>query len=263
MSSIFLADYVANAEFALERQVPLLAANALKPRVGIHAMCTMFRKRGACVLLLTGDSDVYYLTAMQSAAAYLEYLGRAPEEDKVTSFAKPFFDSIAGGYWDAAREIAARSRASHHPDFEYEDDFLYVRFLQERFFLGATEAALMELLARYEAVGEGRPDVRLDLCRTFAGGDSDAFDETLQELLRRRADELESLVSRGGTTEEEATWLRPYSNEATALLKLAERLGFPTQSSYSQVPNDVRPLSPFSFSADAWRTLDFVPTRRS
>jgi hypothetical protein len=262
MSSIFLADYLRNAEFALGRQIPLLAANKLQPRVGIHAMCTMFRKRGACSLLLTGDPDLFYLSTMQSAAAFLKYLRTAPEEDKVTSFAKPFFDAIAGGYWDAAREIAVQSRPTHSPDFEYEDDFLYVRFLQELFFLEGTEDATNGLLTRYAAVGEGKPDVRLDLCRAFAARDAQRFDEALEEFLDYRSGELEGLVRRGGTTEEEATWLRPYSNEATALLKLAERQGLATQASYSQVPEDVRPLSRFSFSADSWKSLDFVPGHR-
>jgi hypothetical protein len=199
---------------------------------------------------------------MQSASAFLHYLETAADHDKVTSFAKPLFDCISGGYWDAARDIALLSRTTHNADFEYEDDFLYIRFLQEFFFLGRVEDRQTALLERYDKVLEGKSAVRLDICRTFLRHDSAGFDLTLQELLNEREETLENLVARGGTTEEEATWLRPYSNEAAALLKLAEREGFRTQESYAQVPDEIRPESGFRFSSDAWRNLNFTPEPR-
>lgn len=263
MSSPFLDSYIKNASFALTRQIRLLETNSLEPRRGIHAMCTMFRQRAVCTLLRTGQTDVFYANMMQSAAAFLHYLDQVEAEEKVTSFAKPFFDAIAGSYWDAAGEIAAKSRPTWNTDFEYEDDFLYVYFLMQYFFLEGSDEVLDELLARYAEVLGRALDVRLGLCRALRHRDSQRFHESLVMLLEERSAQVEELAARNALIDEQLAWVRHFSLEGVALLKLVDRAGLTTDVNYLHIPELVRGAGPFVFARDAWRVLDFKPPRRS
>lgn len=262
MSSPFLDSYIRNATFAVERQIRLLETGGLAPQRGIHAMCTMFRQRGVCDLLLTGQTDGFYVNMMQSAAAFLYHLGTTADADKVTSFAKPFFDAVAGSYWDAAGEIAARSRPAWNPDYEYEDDFVYVYFLMQHAFLQGPDDTLDALLARYEAILDGAFDARLEICRALRARDDAAFHEGLVILLEQRQQNVEDLIGRGALTDEQAAWVRPFSIEGAALVKLADRLGLAAGEHYLHVPELIRGPGPFVFSKDAWRTVTYTPRRR-
>lgn len=255
MSSAYLSAYIDNANFALHRYIPALQNHALE-WTGIQQMCVSFRQRGVCSLLHQGVAEPYHRNMMQSSGAFLYYLAYAPEEQKVTSHAKPFLDAIGSCFWDCAKGIAERSRNTWNEDDEYEEDFLYFRFVMEYFFLGAERAVLEQRIVRQEEVlQEGGSKLRLNICKAFFERDNKLFEETLRDLLDERAATVEDMVAKEELPEEAWSWLRYFAGEGLALVRLAERIGFTTKPVYLHIPAIVRTMPNYPFDPNAWRIL--------
>jgi hypothetical protein len=254
MSSPHLPSSIDNAVFHLERFIPRLAAQDLDWS-GIQHMTTAYRQRAVCSLLLRGTTDEFYAGMMQSAGAFLHFLATCPEPQKITSQGRPFLDALDGGYWDAAIAIAQRSRKTWNRDREYEEDFLYVHQLM----LIATDGASAEgaELKQLEAVEPGTDPERISLCRSLIDKDSLAFADALSTNLRSRREKVEAMIKRGALPEELSAWMRYFSGEGLALVRLAERRGMQTEPQYLHIPEAVRPVSPWKFDPQAWRTLDY------
>jgi hypothetical protein len=194
---------------------------------------------------------------MQSAGAFLHFLAACPEEQKITSQGRPFLDALDGGYFDAAVSIARQSRTTWNPGHEYEEDFLYVHQLM----LIAMEEASEDgaALARLEALEPGTDPERVDLCRSLIVKDSAAFAGALTANLYNRRDKVEAMIKRGALPDELSAWMRYFAGEGLALVRLAERRGMQTESQYLHIPAVARPLPPWKFDPDAWRTLNYQP----
>lgn len=255
MSSAYLSSYINNANFALRRGIPALE-NCGLDWDGIQRLCVSFRQRGVCSLLHQGVAEPFHRNMMQSGGAFLHYLSYAPDAQKATSQAKPFLDAIGSCYWDCARAIAQQSRQTWNEDEEYEEDFLYARFLMECFFLGADQATLEQRIARQdEVLKEGGSTIRLEICKSFFERDNKHFEETLVELLDERAATVEDMIAKDELPEEAWSWLRYFSSEGLALVRLAERIGFKTKPVYLHIPAIVRTAPNITFDPDAWRLL--------
>jgi hypothetical protein len=263
MSGMFLSVAIGNAEFMLPRGLQMIGQGPVSRIDDVHQVCTYYRQLGVATMFQTGDADRYHVAAMQSASLYLFELSRQPDAAKVTSFAKPLFDAMVSGYWEAARWIAEASRPTWNPDREYEDDFLYVWFLCKHALLDAPRTETEPLLERYRAVLEGAFDVRLDLCRALLDADDAAFDAELRVLLERRRDEVEALADRGVLGNDASTWVRHFALEGLALLALAERQGMRTGPRYLHCPTPARSESPYEFDRNAWMRVDHRPRRRA
>ncbi len=259
MNGMFLSVAVDNANFMIPRGLVALSRGPL-PRQEIHQICTTFRQRGVASLFLEGVADAYWANAMQSASVFLMELRRTADEAKVTSFARPLFDAVSAGYWDAAREIARLSRTTWNPDYEYEDDFLYVYFWIE-VVLEAPAVEIEATLDRYEQVLEGKADVRLDICRALHGRDDNAFDAALRALLAQRQVDVNGMVTRRAIADDAAVWLQHFALEGVALLHLAERMGLHPGQGYLHCPDALRAASPFAYDPNAWMRADYAPRR--
>lgn len=259
MGGMFLSVAVDNANFLIPRALASVSRGTL-PHQEIHQLCTAFRQRGVASLFLEGEPDAYWVNAMQSAAAFLMELRRTPEEEKVTSFARPLFDAVGAGYWDAAVEISRLSRTTWNRDQEYEDDFLYAHFWTQ-LLLGAPGPGLEAILARHAQVLEGGADVRLDLCRALLRRDDEGFDAALRALLAHRDVEVRGMVARKAISDDAAVWLQHFALEGVALLQLARRLGLRAGEGYLHCPDALRAVSPFAFDPHAWATPTYVPRR--
>lgn len=257
---MFLSVAVSNATFMLRRWIAKLSRGPLERFADIHQVCTFFRQRGAASLLLEGTAHAYHVNTMQSAAAYLMELRRVDDAAKVTSFAKPLFDAVSSGYWDAARAMAQASRMTWNEASEYEDDFLYVLFWLQFALLEAPRSDCTATLDRYEAVLEGARDIRLEICRALLDSDVESFDVALTALLSQRAVDVTAMIERNTMSDDAAAWLRHFALEGLALLKLADRVGLARGTDYLHCPNVLHADSPFRFDPDAWRQVDFVPS---
>jgi hypothetical protein len=253
MSSAYLPQYVANAELYLDRMVPSLSGRRLGWE-GVQELCTAYRQRAACWLLLRGTARPFQMDLMRSSGAFLHHLKEAGDDQKVTSHAKPFFDALGAGCWDCAAEIARHSRMRWSPDAEYEEDFLYVSLLMKRFFLGADLQACEAILERIEEVIEGGSRLRLDLCRALLARDTAKVDEGVRALLDERSATVEGMIARGTLPEELWSWLRYFASEGLAILRLAAREGISLRGPYPGVPEVARTAPDLAFAPDAWMT---------
>jgi hypothetical protein len=256
VSSAYLADFIENAEYGLEILIPAATRGELDGK-GIHKLCDRFRQRGACSFLLTGDPQPFFVNAMQSAGAYLAWLRRADEAQKVTSQARPFYDAAGCGFWECARGVAQASRTTWNRPREYEDDFLFMLFLMKHFFLGAEVDECRAIIARHEQAAEGADEAHRNVCLAFLERDAALFDRSLREVLQARADRAEAMVEREAIPEESWSWLRYFSLEGFALLKLADRARLPVERDYLHVSESLRFGPTFAFDPDAWRQLRY------
>ncbi|WP_437274746.1 hypothetical protein WME90_26205 [Sorangium sp. So ce375] len=254
MSSAYLEAYIDNATSYIERGVSALIQGSLS-WTGAQQLCAAFRQRAVCTLLLLGQVRRFQQDLMRSGGAFLYYLPRAPEDEKITSQAKPLLDAIGAGAWGCASRIAAHSRMAWNADREYQEDFLYIEFLMQHFFLGASPAESEATLARCEAALQGADRTRLDICLAFVKGDEGLLDSSLRALLDRRADNVEGAIARGALPEEVWSWLRYFSSEGLALLRLADEKGFRLSGTYQHVPEVARRAAPLPFDPDVWRAL--------
>ncbi|WP_431686075.1 hypothetical protein [Hahella sp. NBU794] len=258
MSSPYLEDYKENAEYELEIALPIAIKETLT-NMQAQSVCMYFRQRGACELLLTGEPDALYVNLMQSAALHQHYLHFAPENDKVTSRAMPFYDAIGGGYWECAEDIAKHSRLTWNQKHELEEDFLFVLFIIKHFFLGADEDECRSIIERHDEAAEGADSEYRDVCEAFLDEDSDALHDAICALLDVRAARLDKMAENESLPDEILAWSRYFSIEAFALLRLAEKKGIKTAINYSQIPEVARKSPGFKFEPDSWKSLHFAP----
>lgn len=274
--SLELRTAIDNAQFMLSTAIPALADGTFGELAHAHGIATTFRSRGVSEMLLRGVVDPLHTAQMQSVAAYVFALRRTTNDDeKVTSLGGCFWDAVSAQYWDAAREIAAQSRMSHNPKREHEDDFLYVAFLMQRYFLAppaeaaAEEAeahaqAQQQRLERWAEVLDGALDSRLSLCRALHDHDAKAFEDAIVAMADQRDEDLLRRHKRGKLTNAELAWLLPVWPEGLALLRLAARDELPLAGlEVPRVPPVMRVDNPYRYDPNAWRSPDFRPAKRS
>ncbi len=270
-----LVNALENARFLLGEALAPFQQGQITGVEALFGITTAYRSRGIAELLLRGVVDPLFIGQMQSASAYAHGLPTVTEDEKATAFAAPFWDAVGATYWDAAREIATHSRMTHNPKREHEDDFLYVAFLMQRYFLAPPNDAPAEeqeahgkrqqqRLARWEQVLEGELDARLDLCRALAEQDAEAFGDAIIAVGEARREDLSIRRDKGRLRAEELAWLQPIWPEGLALLRLAERQDLSLEGlEVPGVPPVIRVDSPYVYHPDAWRTIDIRPYTRS
>ncbi|MCH9684679.1 MAG: immunity 49 family protein [Deltaproteobacteria bacterium] len=262
-----------NAKDLLQRAIPAYAAGKLDKPHDPHAMGVLYRQLGACRMLSEGIPEPVFVGQMQSVSAYLARLGKMPEDDKVTSRAGVFWDAIGGQYWEAASELAWHSRSSHNAAWEHEDDFLYVWFVMNRYFLDVPkgddeqskadcEERQRALLDRWEVVLEGGYDPRRLVCDALLRGDEQDFKTGFIEVADAREAKLQGQIEQRLLSQEHAAWFLPYWNEGLALLRLAERDGLATDDHCSMVPQIVRAPNTYAYDGGSWGRIDFGPRQR-
>jgi len=256
MSSENLEAYIENAENYLKSYTTVAKDRQLTQMELLEA-CAMFRQRGICSLLLFGEPKTYHINTMQSASIYSQGIQKLNDSEIVTSRAKPFYDAIGSMYFDCAKVIAQNSSMEWKPDYEYEDDFLYVKFLMQYFFLDSGKIECEKILDGYEKSLEGANDIKLEICRSYISSDNALFEENILELLEQISDDIESKIEQETMPEEVWAGIRYFSNEGLALLRLAELKGFNTGVRYPLVPAIVRDDPKIKYNPNAWQNLDF------
>ncbi|MDA8137273.1 MAG: hypothetical protein M0036_01365 [Desulfobacteraceae bacterium] len=256
MGSDHLDAFIENSEFYLERYIPKLLRRALDWN-GIQRMTTAFRQRGVCHLLWTGNRNHFFANMVQSAGAFLHFLKFCHEEQKVLSHCKPFYDALAAGCWEAAVQIARHSRMTWAEGYEYKEDFFFVQFLMAYFFLDAGEENSRKILEDFDAARAGAEEERFAICNALIDGDRPLFEETLGLLLEQRAEKIEGMIQRGALPEEIWAWMRYFSSEGLALVRLAERNGLAVNDTFLHIPDSVRKAPAIVFNGDAWQNLQY------
>ncbi len=252
MSSAYLPDFVENATDDLDILVPAALRGELD-FTGLQKLCDRFRQRAVCSFLMSGDPIPFATNMMQSAGAAVTLLPSIDDGQKVTSQARPLYDAIGGGFWEAADALARLSRVTWNPAREYEDDFLFVMFLVKHCFEHAAEAECRKLVAEHERAAEGGDEEHRDVCLGLLEHDGARFHAGLTQILAVRAARVEAMVARDAIAEEDWSWLRYFSSEGLALLRLADRSGLPVGSEYLHVSELLRHAPAPPFDPHAWR----------
>jgi len=254
MGSEFLADYIDNATLELETYVPAAVRGELDFK-NLLQLCFRFRQRGVCSFLLDGNPGPLLSNFMQSTGAYMAYLPGIDDAQKVTSHSKPFYDAVGAGFWDPAAFIARASRKTWNQSKEYEDDFLFVFFLMKRFFLGGSDAECRALIDAHARAAEGKDQPHRDICLGLLEKDAARFDAGLRQTLDERAERVEALIDREAMPEESWSWLRYFSSEGLAVVRLADWIGLPIDADYRHVNELVRRAPTPSFDPNAWQRI--------
>lgn len=254
MKPNFLPIAVKNSGVALEDLVPQVSAAPPRLKYYLH-ICLLYRRVAVGSLLMSSDPEPFYASLFKSSRAFLHFLTTAPDDEKVTSKSEPFFDAIACRDRDGALAIARASRASLATGREYEEDFFYMRFLMERFFLGTPEDALRRTLDDWTTLTEANPDQRLELCRALLDGDQAAFDSALTTGIEQRQGRIQKQRDRESLNPDEAATLAHVSTEVLAWLELAELAGLNVTPEHPLAPAVARLFHRVRFpSPDSWRT---------
>ncbi|MCY1078905.1 Imm49 family immunity protein [Archangium lansingense] len=221
------------AGLAIERLLPDVLASR-GGRKGMLDFCAAWRRLAVSKLLLRGTPDDFLGDLYKSGRAWLWYLEHTPSPDDVTSQTLPYLDALASNDLDGARGIALRSQKTHQADDEYEEDFLYMRFLMN--LLARPDDAPLPLLARYEKLLEGNEDFRFDACRALLAGDGEALDAALDALMMEKKSRAERLLAKDALDPDEASTTERVSIEGLALVRLATLRGVKVRQIHPLIP---------------------------
>ncbi len=204
------------------------------------------RAAAIIVLLTKADSDAFCHNLIRSGRCRETYLRRlqvagiADDHHQGSGRVDPFLDAIAADDFSLARSIADLSRTTWQQGHEYEDDFCYGRILAGLIARTRDPALLQLLFERYEKVLDGAPAPRLDAVRAIAANDHAGFEQALEALLAAHANRIEEDKARHKIEDAIVIAERQVFVEGVALLRIAERLGFPLQREYRFCPSLAR-----------------------
>jgi hypothetical protein len=256
MAFKFLPVIIENALLENEDVLRSLSSQGQPDMEDVLTLCRNFRIAGIGLLFFTGRPRDFLIHLSHSGRAFAHFLAHAAGKTPRLSKCAPFFDALAAGDLAAGADIARRSQRTWVRNEEYEEDFLFVDFLMQHFFLGASSQDCDDVLTRWEAALQGSEDVRLAICGALLEKKEDAFNEALDLYLDERRDELEEKARETRLADEEkATW--QLCVEGLALMRLAEHIGMETEQDYLHIPLAARKrVKGLSFGPDAWRRFE-------
>lgn len=254
MASKFLTVFIGNALGDNEELLPTLVSGRGGLKDALR-FCQNFRIAGIGSLLMSGTPMRLQECLHASARAFVHFSRSAPETQKLTSRAEPFFDAVACGDSEAARELGRLSPRTPDKNREYEEDFLFVRFLMDHYFLGMDAREGHALLERYEKVLEGSEDTRLTVCRALLAADGAGFDEALTRLMEERDARFRKLRDKESVAEEVLATEGYVSIEGLALVRLAVSQGLRPLEDHLFIPSVAREQVHLRYRPDSWKEL--------
>lgn len=252
-----------NALFVLEEALQSIQARDVREYHGLSYFeaAYMYRRLALCDLLEDARVDRFHVFLRKSALVRLHFLrlvqqGHATQPLYVCgSENRSLVDALATGELGLAADIASVSTDKPTPSLEYEDDFLLYEFLRRSALAlkSGDWSSLPALLPRWEQVLEGGDDPYLDVCRVLLARDSKAFHEALLALIADRELRFREVKDESGPNADLRWTEGPLFLNGLAFLRLAERLGLPTEPEYPTIPRLARLEVPLpALRSDAW-----------
>jgi hypothetical protein len=239
MPSYHLPIYIKNATLEIRERVYAIQSGTAS-FADVQKFCAFFRIRCLANLFLSGVARDCVTDLRKSASAFAYFLDRSDQSDVLASLAAPLFDALVVNDRDVAARIARSLRQTWNQGREFEDDFLYVRFLIQRFFLDAPENELADLISRFEQIVDGEASPRLDICRSIKDNDSDAFETSLEALTDEWTGVQTRRIEAGLLLPEEASTTGRSFLEGLALVRLWESIGNHFDDLYEPFPAPLR-----------------------
>jgi hypothetical protein len=252
MKSNMLPIIRSNAEYDIGKVLPFILQGNLKQKY-IDLLCRSYRRRGICSFFLDGTPKDLLQNLQKSGSAYLYYLRLRKDKVQVLSKASAFFDAIACNDFSTANGIAHSMQCVWNKDEEYEDDFLYVCFLLQKFFLDVDSQNYADTMNRFESVLEGGESARFEMCRAFIDKDDKLFSKALKTMAKEHAEHYKEGRKYEYILEEEWATEGQLFIEGLALIHLAERLEMATDKNYALIPSLVRAEVETVYGPETWR----------
>jgi hypothetical protein len=211
----------------------------------LHEVSRNERMLAIALLLGRADTDGFFRHLRLSGEAHAQLLTLARDSGQPVRFAgagnfHPFCDAWVAGQDALARELARLAPAEWMRGLEYEEDFVYGRFLHVLLLDGFHASARQEALLARMAELDLEPPPQQRLCRALFERDVQAFEDALADAIRayeRHCEELEA--TRFSPTAEGRTE-RYVFIEGLALLRLAKAAGLQPEPEHRLMPSLAR-----------------------
>jgi len=225
----------------------------------------LYRLHGIALFLLTGEPGKFVEKLRRAACVRVHYLNGCKNgltgDSKFFTTAKndAFFDALGIGAFELAAEIASSCGGKWNREVQYEDDFLFVEFLQTAFLSRANPNLnnCKELIGRYTAVLDGRSSPAFNVCVALFHAEPPLVEKAIEEFLGLRSEnfllrEVSNILPPFVLTTE------PHVDiQGMAIIRLAEHMGLKLNFQYSTVPVELLEQTASDSESDryddAWR----------
>lgn len=201
-----------------------------------------WRALAIITLLVQADVDRYCHNLIRSARAWRHFLQRCgaemalDEHHYCSGRYKPFLAALAAGDFDLAKAIARIAPSDFREGHEYLDDFCYSQILFRMLENSPDQQGMISLATRFEAVLDGQPSPRLDICRALISRNQDDFIESFQTLIDLRTREIEEDIEGGQMEEPDIVAERRVFVEGLGILKLGAYIGLVVEDTFPMCP---------------------------
>lgn len=234
-----------NQSLVLQEALQALASS-VAPRAAVHFSnaATCHRVLAICRLLQDADVEGFahgLCKAGQARLALLEGVAQgavsAGPESLIASDNAGFSDALAAGDLDTARAIARLSASRYAQGLEYEEDFLFSRFLHLHVLAPQDMEAQARLLERWEkVVDSGDPDLRLGVCQALHAADAGRLPDAFQALVDARGREFRQYRKQLDFDPEVAATVGAVYLDGLALARLAGLASLPVPEAMEWLP---------------------------
>lgn len=253
MADYHLPMYASQALAAAQDRVQELEAGTADAQ-SVLDLCSRYRCLGICAVLsqLDGVQAVEWWAA--SAQAFRDCVRQHPGCTPPTGLAQPLIDALACGDWELAKEVALLLPDTMRPGEEYEDEFLTMRFLIQRYIFH-DQVGSEQTLAALAEIDLPPENQWLPALTAMVDGDAEGFAQAIEEFLVAHEERFAELTEREGLPEGTLHTEGRLSVSGVALVRLATIVGLHVAIEYPFVPALVitapnRPMSPRH-----WRVL--------
>ncbi|MCA9199225.1 MAG: immunity 49 family protein, partial [Planctomycetales bacterium] len=212
----------------------------------LEELSRYFQAYGICFLLMDFDTGQFceFLTRSASTNRYMRMQAQRAGLNELRTLAlsrtEAFFDALVAGRLGLATDIV--SLAAHvtwHREWEYEDDYYYMRFLHG-LVGGQAEEELLDYIDAIDRIQEEGPSARLGICNALIRRDSGLFATELQRLLDEKQEKDDIKRPNCGDWDT-LFWPQSFlSIEGLALLQVASLVGIVPSEEFALCPSHVR-----------------------
>ncbi|MBU8897878.1 immunity 49 family protein [Corallococcus sp. M34] len=208
-----------------------------------------YRLRAIAHFLQTGDTTSYISDLHRSGQTRLYYLKGSSTSERFhrTSRNRAFFDCIAINDLNTAELLAEYCDERWVANLEYEDDFLFIQFLQTRFLAlhgRRTPRDCDLVLNRLSHVVAATDNPYLNLCHALQERNSNNTQNALHQIITRRAANYSRAAELGDLHSVFLHTERFIDIQAIAIVRIAADLGMQTRTwNFPRVPSELIELA--------------------
>jgi hypothetical protein len=205
-----------------------------------------FRGIAIGVLLTKGNSDAFLHNLVRGSRIWKQFLDRCKTQGAIedhnycSGLFAPLLDAIAARDWELAMRLGELGPSEYREGHEHEDDYAYARALYGILTSATSKEQILALFARCEATGDSMGKARANVGNALVTRDQESFAAAFADLLQARTTEIVEAKARGQIESPPTVAQRQVFIEGVALLNLADRLGFTTDSDYPLCPSLAR-----------------------